>query len=38
MIYAFKYVILAIWILAYIGIGILLSALAVIIYRLIRDK
>lgn len=38
MIYAFKYVMLAIWILAYIGIGILLSALAVIIYRLIRDK
>lgn len=38
MIYAFKYVMLAIWILDYIGIGILLSALAVIIYRLIRDK
>lgn len=38
MIFVYEYVILAIWILAYIGIGILLSALAVIIYRLIRDK
>lgn len=38
MIYAFQYIILAIMGIAYIGIGILLSALAVIIYRLITNK
>ena len=38
MIYVFQYVILMIWLLAYIGFGALLSFTAIWIYRIIRNK